>query len=53
MRWPDCGLTVPMAQIMTFLITAARLSMKSVEVDQGSMQVVMMYFTPVLSDGSS
>ena len=42
-----------MAQRTAFLITAASWSMKSAEVDQGSKQLVMMYFTPVLLDGSS
>ena len=42
-----------MAQMIAFLIMLARSSINSMDVDQGSMHVVMMYFTPVVSDGSS
>lgn len=41
------ALTVPMAQRIPFLITAAKPSMNSMVVAQGSMQVVMMYLTGV------
>lgn len=39
--------TVPMAQSMLFLIMAAMCPMNSMDVAQGSMQVVMMYLTGV------
>ena len=40
-------LTVPMAHKILFLTTAAMSSINSMEVAQGSMQVVMMYLTGV------
>ena len=45
--------TVPIAVIMAFLMMLANSSMNSIEVDQGSKHVVIMNFTPVLSDTSS
>ena len=46
-------LTVPMALRIVFLITAAKSSTNSIDVDQGSIHVVIMYFTPSLLSGSS
>ena len=46
-------LTVPMAFRIAFLMMPAKSSMNSMEVDHGSKQVVMMYFTPSLFFGFS
>ena len=43
---PSYALTVPMALRVAFLSMAAMSSTKSSEVDHGSKQVVIMYFTP-------
>lgn len=50
---PSYALTVPMALRVAFLSMAAMSSTKSSEVDHGSKQVVIMYFTPSVFLGSS